>query len=695
MNAVKGFALVTLAMLTACGGGGGGSTQPPTPDVFSGQVFDAAIANAKVTVRTFDGTVLASTTTASDGTYTVSVPKGHDYLFIEVGEGSYFEQATGNQIHLAGETLSAVVDVKGGQRTANVNFLTHLQAGYFIYRRDVVFSGSAAIPNALNEAKQALPAYVQFDPSDTVFLDLAQVSSFTEVGEAAKASLFSAGISQLVQNRILADGYSGMQSGSAYTSIALAQLMYQDIVHDGRLNGQGETGQLTFGAMNIETNTYRDVLALAIIGFIQSPQNQSDLSILDVLPYASHLSEVTGNETLSMMGSQSPSPLSTIEPTISNLVPQDDSPVFGTVQFTFDAVDFAGIKKIEFTFGDESPETTSNFENPLFEVDTTAFADGTYDVTIEVTNLTDGVATLTSQVIVSNDGTTISNLDPEQDQILRGTYLFKADMYDPIGITYRYFYIDDVQQTGLTQTGTGYSKSINTTTLADGVHEFRVYAQNTVAAETEESVTFSVDNTAPVIENYPVETGDFLEGTILFEPTITDMSGVATVVLSVDGAQLTTTLHSASYNLDSTGYAEGEHTVRLVATDVVGNSTTIEDTLFVDNLPPIVSIISPYDGATATSQFTVFWQVDDEGVTDLENSNPDCGWHADWDGTEYPGCTYLYVGGTIYAASFLQEDGQYPININNRPAGWNQIRIVVVDNNGTKAEDSINVNFDY
>lgn len=695
MNHLQGFAIaIVTILLVACGGGGTSDDGvAPRSTTYTGQAFDAAISSGKVSVRSLDGRLLATSTTNADGSFSVAVPGSEPYLIFEVSEGSYYEQATSHRIHLASEFLNAVVDVSSGQRVVNVNILSHLQTGIFLGRLDNVFSGVRS--SAFSEAAGAVLRYAQLIPTQTALVDLSVINAISTIDETVKGSLFSAAVSQFVKDRMEADAYFGMQSGSEYTSIAFAQALYLDAIYDGHLDGEGESGQMTLGALSFDSNVYRDKIALAMIAFVRSHRNKSGISVPDVLSYATRLSGLQNGDTLGLFGNQPVNPISTIQPTISNVYPEDDSAIHDTINFTLDAVDYAGIQKIEFKFANDPVQTTSNFNSPIFTVDTTAYADDEYPVVITVTNLNGAVATETLSVIVSNVGTTLSNFDPGQAQTIRGTHRFSADMYDGNGITYRYFYIDNVQQTGLTATATGYRKDIDTTAYSDGIHQFRVYAQNTLGYETEESAAFTVDNTPPQLSGYPIEDGDFLESSVIFSPYIDDPAGVESAILSIDGSVLRTNLHAAPYILDSTTYPEGELTIRLVMTDSVGNSSSLDTTVSIDNQPPLVDIYSPPTGTTSSSQFTVFWQIADEGVTDVANSNPQCGRYADWDGTEYPGCTYLYVGGTIYSGSFLEEYGQYPVNVHNRPAGWNEVKIVVVDNNGTKAEDSISVFFDY
>jgi len=672
----KATALLAAWLIAAAGcGGGGGSDSGRGGDssvTYQGQAFDAAISDGVVKVKTLGGQVLASAQTDSEGAYTVQVDSAARFLVFEVGEGSYYEQATGQKVHLAGETLSAIVDTESGQRSVNINVLTHMQAGIFHFRLDNVFNGIAQ--NAYSETQKAIIAYAGFDPKLSAFKDLSTFTNFNSVDGSAKGSLFSAGISQFVLQQMEDDAWTDPQNGSDYSSIAFAQVMYDDAAADGRLDGQGENGPLQLGTLNLETNVYRDQLALAMIVFVKSGQNQSDLAVTDILPYASRLSALQNGQVFSIFGNQSTNPISEIAPTISNVSPGDQSAVHDTTQFTFDVTDFAGVQQVAFTFGDGPTETTSNFESPVFAVDTTAYMDGFFDVVIQATNLSGVTTTESFQVIVSNDGTTISNHNPAEGQTVRGTYMFSVDMHDAVGITYKAFHIDSVQHTGWSQTSSGYAKSIDTTAYADGSHTFKVWAQNSVNDETESSITFSIDNTAPTVQNYPVEEGDYLEGEVPFDLTIEDLSGIAIAELFIDGSSVAVGLDENSFILDSSLYSEGEHSVEFITQDSVGNSNTFVNSLFVDNLAPTVGIWYPEDGYTATSEFNLRW--DQEDAT---------GWGDTQAEVLIDGEHYGFVSNHIE---------QRWINIaNGRAPGWHEVTVKVTDASGKVTTDSVMVNF--
>lgn len=666
MKFLLGSIVVLISVfLTACDSSGdGGAVSPPT--TMTGQVFDAEIANATVEVVTLDNQLLATSQTDASGNFSVTFSgQPAQVLKFVASEGSYFEQAGGAQVFLTNETLISYVDYEPSQEAyVPINVLTHMAAGIFEYQLEQGQGGNlAAVQAGMNQ-------YAGFSVESTSMWNLSDQVQVIEFSAKEKASLFSAGVSQFVYDTLIMDGNEGNQLGSFYTSISYAQTVYEDAKFDGILNGIGFNGTTGMGSRIFSTNHYRDQLALAMIKFVRSDFNMSNLSVSEVFNFASSLSSVSG---VSVLGSEPTNPISNISPTISNANPSSNQPVSGQTNFTFDVADFAGIKGLSFKFSDGEEQYTSNFENPVFAVDTTQFSDGPYDVVISATNIGNQTAIETYQVIVSNVGTTISNLNPGQNQAVRAVHTFSADVFDAAGIPSRSFFIDSELHNGLTTTSTGYLKSIDTSMYADGSYTFKVEATNSFSVTTNKENTFIIDNTVPTLSDLGFDIGDFLIGTVNINPTLTDANGIALASLFFDNQLLSRTLHQNSFDLVTGSYDEGDHTVKIILADTVGNINTIETPVKIDNQAPTVNIWYPLDGDTVTSGFTLRWTQDDIN-----------GWG------DTP--ARLYVGGLLYG-EILNDIEQRSININNRPAGNNVIEVVVTDATGKISSHSITVNF--
>ena len=121
-------------------------------------------------------------------------------------------------------------------------------------------------------------------------------------------------------------------------------------------------------------------------------------------------------------------------------------------------------------------------------------------------------------------------------------------------------------------------------------------------------VSGTTDTTPPTVSMTAPASGSTVGGTaVTLSATAADNVGVAGVQFKLDGANLGTedTVSPYSINWNTTGVANGTHTLTAVARDAAANQTTsISVSVTVSNTPdttpPTVSMTAPADGATAT-----------------------------------------------------------------------------------------------
>lgn len=660
------------SVITSCGGsdGGSGDNEEKSKGV-SGQAFDAAISQGIVTVFTLNGQRVGRTETNSNGAFSlndISLNTGDIYK-VEITEGSYSEQSGRSRIFLTNEKLLSYFKANGSSnQRVNVNVLTHIQAGFF----DFLLAGGDTPDSAFNRSSASIYGVGEFNPVTTTFKDLSDSVTFSLLDDSAKASLFSAAVSHLMHSLLLADGLSlSDQVGSAYTSISFAQNAYLDIVYDGMLNGISNNGQVSFGSKVIETNFYRYDLAVSMIEYLNSNYNQSSLSTTSAYPFAERVSNLLGAQVGTIFGSSQAKALSTIKANVDNILPVYNQPVFGTIDFSFGISDLVGIQSVSLTVGNGDAQFSSDFSSPSFQIDTSLLPDGDVLFKIEVVNYS-GQKTVVDHILkVSNAGTTLSNLNPSNQGYVRGIHRFSVNAVDPSGFTYKRYFVGGQQETGFLNSGSLYYKDYNTSNLSDGTYTFKVDFTNTANVVTSLESNFIVDNTKPSITNFDLS--EYLFGSVSIAPTISDTNTIQSSSLYIDDSLLSQNIHESTYSLDTISFDEGEHILKVEAVDVAGNVTVKTENVVIDNFPPTVNIVWPQDGMTATSGFTLMWEQAD--------NNP-------WNGS----LTEVWVGGTLYATANA-ETGQRPININNRPRGNNQIKVIVKDASGKTAEASINVNF--
>jgi methionine-rich copper-binding protein CopC len=165
---------------------------------------------------------------------------------------------------------------------------------------------------------------------------------------------------------------------------------------------------------------------------------------------------------------------------------------------------------------------------------------------------------------------------------------------------------------------------------ADGPHAVHFQAFDKAGnASAITTVSFSLDSTAPTL-TITTRNGLAADANVTIVGTVADgLSGVATLQAQVDSGPLVPVDFNAAggYQLTTdlplNGSADGPHVVRLVATDVAGNSTAPAQVSFtLDTQPPVVVLSGPAPGETTNQNITVVGQVTDSlsGVASLQAS---------------------------------------------------------------------------
>src|SRR5215472_12615967 len=161
-----------------------------------------------------------------------------------------------------------------------------------------------------------------------------------------------------------------------------------------------------------------------------------------------------------------------------------------------------------------------------------------------------------------------------------------------------------------------YSVSWNTTGAANGSHTLTAVATAVLGLQfTSNAVTVTVNNapppdtTPPTVSMTAPSNGATVSGTVAVSANASDNVGVVGVQFRLDGASLGAEDTSAPYSVswNTSGAANGTHTLTATARDAAGNSTTSATvTVTVNNgpppdtTPPSVAISSPASGQTVS-----------------------------------------------------------------------------------------------
>src|SRR5690606_30187654 len=217
--------------------------------------------------------------TDTNGKYSVemdSVPS--QPVRLVASYGTYKEEATNRIIELVeGDHLYGYVNyTQGGSITTSITIYTGIAAGYAEYLMGLGVPAQKAIDDANISVSQMIGVdIVNVTPVDITDADNAKSSLDNSLRYSfftAASSPFTAWISR----------ENGRPEHEFYNSIKFAALAYEDIAHDGFLNGQSAKGTVSMGVVAFDENTYRHALAQNMLIIADSPNNRSGMKPADL-----------------------------------------------------------------------------------------------------------------------------------------------------------------------------------------------------------------------------------------------------------------------------------------------------------------------------------------------------------------------------------------------------------------------------
>lgn len=215
---------------------------------------------------------------------------------------------------------------------------------------------------------------------------------------------------------------------------------------------------------------------------------------------------------------------------------------------------------------------------------------------------------------------TVSVTSPAGGTTLGSTVGLSANASDNVAIGSVWFTVDGTT-VGTEDTGAPYSVAWNSATFENGSHTVRAMARDTsgnVTTSAPVAITInnvSADNTAPSVSLSAPANNANVSGTVAVSATAADNVAVTSVQFTLNGVNLGTADTSAPYSVswNTSGAANGSHTLRAVARDAAGNTTTSATrTVNVNNAStggddtdPVVSLTSPSNNSTVDDTITV------------------------------------------------------------------------------------------
>lgn len=308
----------------------------------------------------------------------------------------------------------------------------------------------------------------------------------------------------------------------------------------------------------------------------------------------------------------------TTAPTVTITSPAAAASVAGTITLSATANDDVGVTSVWFTVDGSTigaEDTTAPYQ---VSWNSTTVPNGTHTIRAMARDAAGNTGSSSTVTITVNNAVadttapTVAITAPTAGAKVSGTVTITASATDNVGVTSVQLTLDGANL-GSPDTTSPYSISWSTTGTSNGSHTLRAVARD-AAGNTGSSATVTItvnnvsaDTTAPTVTISSPDNGATVSGGITVRATASDNVGVTSVQFTVDGASLGSPDTRSPYSTtwSTTGASNGSHTLRAIARDAAGNSTTSTVTVTVKNITadaiaPTVTLTKPTGGATVS-----------------------------------------------------------------------------------------------
>lgn len=373
-----GICVPLVAALAACNGMPGGSMDLPGTRpagevrgvVTLGPVADADVRVYALSAKEFKGERLAQGKTDKRGAYTIALTAKTQPVVVEVSGGSYVEAASGRTVTWAeGQNLRAVAwFTSATSSTIVVTPYTHAASGLAEYKMVQGVAPEQAVTASLAEISAAFDV----DIVATVPRDIADAANRDRT--LSEDYLYGFQMAALSSWTLWAGEQNRSESHSVFNSIVLAQIMYNDIRADGRLDGRGldKSGQptpLALGVVPLHQDVYRIAFAQHMMSMAGNPVNRTSLTVNDLLASAHSLV----NKQLPVFAGEREA--AGAEPGIIAIEPKG---LFHSGQFDFLVVvrGITPVASVSYFVDDIAAGEVPDPQRPVATIDSTQYADG-------------------------------------------------------------------------------------------------------------------------------------------------------------------------------------------------------------------------------------------------------------------------------------------------------------------------------
>ena len=360
-------------------------------------------------------------------------------------------------------------------------------------------------------------------------------------------------------------------------------------------------------------------------------------------------------------------------PSLSLVSPRNNDILTGTANLQVTASD-ANLGSVEYKVDNGEWFTMSASGNAYSaQVDTTQYNDGSHTIYFRAIDNAGHTTEMSVNVIIDNQPPTINISNLVNEEFVEGTFDIYIYASDSVGISQVKITIinDDTNSIIVSNASVDYGSNgyweyrINTDSLIDGNYTVEVYAEDYASHIASNSVSINVDNNAPVLTIYSPKDGDILNGTVSINYYAED-TYLKNVEYSVDNLGFV----PINIPLNTALYKDGLHTIIVKASDLAGHVVEREVTVYFDNTPPSVTVVSMPSGIISGVYNIAVEAKDNVGIKNVK-------------------CIVTpSSGNNTYKLAWNADNGYYEMILNTTEFsdGTYTIKIVVEDESGKTSD---------
>ncbi len=422
-----------LILIMSCGGGGSLPESRPATSI-KGVAFDAAIVNGLVTVYDYStgnkGTKFNSGSTDEFGNFSVDLAIANQPLLLEIKGGQYEEEASGTLVALNSEQkLSTVINYKANSsKQVTISYYTHLATGL----TEFLINTGVDVTAAIEQANTSISNMTGVSITDTIPQNITLgTASDTELTDSYRYGFLTAAVSEWT--KWVSEQNAENVVHTLYNSIQFAQLTYEDVRIDGRLDGIGANGALFMGEVAVNAEHYINEIPQRLLRLANSDLNRSALTSEDLLVVAADYNSSLFD--LELFASAPDLPRLNLSPVIGTLSLADAETVSGVIeQFGADVTDQTGIAQIDITIDGVVHASVPDFSNPFINIDSTVLDDGPHQFGLIATNVLGISLSVSKEIIIDNTPPVVSEVWPLSGQAFNSDFEVTANISDTQGI---------------------------------------------------------------------------------------------------------------------------------------------------------------------------------------------------------------------------------------------------------------------